>query len=287
VGIASGITVAAQTPVGPAFEVASVKANKSGSNQSNVNLQPGGRFIATNMPLASLIRFAYAEPGPDGRLGPLPPNGLSVSKAWVDGGSYLQSNHFDIIAKTDAGASQEQVFLMLRALLAERFKVMVHHETRELPIYALVVARKDGRLGPRLRRSDVDCSAASNNEPQAPSATRTEFVAEPCKGLRNVPGKATGRAVTIQTLAFLMSRWVDDHRPVEDRTGLAGNFDLDLDWTPDRPPPPPDAPPLPPLDPDAPSLFTALQEQLGLKVEPAKSQIEILVIDHAEQPTEN
>jgi len=86
-----------------------------------------------------------------------------------------------------------------------------------------------------------------------------------------------------------MSGWVDDHRPVEDRTGLTGNFDLDLDWTPDQPLPPlpAGAPALPPVDSNGAGLFTALQEQLGLKVESTKNSIDILVVDHAEHPTEN
>ena len=86
-----------------------------------------------------------------------------------------------------------------------------------------------------------------------------------------------------------MSGWVDDHRPVEDRTGLTGNFDIDLDWTPDRPlpAPPAGAPALPAVDSNGAGLFTALQEQLGLKVEPTKNSIDILVVDHAEHPTEN
>ena len=83
-----------------------------------------------------------------------------------------------------------------------------------------------------------------------------------------------------------MSGWVDDHRPVEDRTGLTGNFDIDLDWTPDRALPA-DAPALPPVDPNGAGLFTALQEQLGLKLESTKNSIDILVVDHAEHPTEN
>jgi len=281
-------TVSAQAPPHSAFEVASIKPNKSGTNQRQFNVEPNGRFTAINVPLADLVRFAYAEPGPDGLLGPLPPNRLAVAKAWVGGATALQSDKFDVIATTEAGASQEQVFLMLRALLAERFKLVVHRETKDLPIYALVIARKDGRLGPRLRPSSVDCSAAPSESPTA-SPAAGEFVAEPCKGLRNVPGKATGRAVTIPTLARLMSGWVDDHRPVEDRTGLTGNFDIDLDWTPDRPlpPPPAGAPALPAADSNGAGLFTALQEQLGLKVESTKDSIDILVVDHAEHPTEN
>ena len=278
-------TSSAQAPANPAFEVASIKPNKSGTNQRQFNVEPNGRFTAINVPLADLVRFAYAERGPDGILGPLPPNRMSVAATWAGGAKALQSDKFDVIATTDPGASQEQVFLMLRALLAERFKLVVHRETRDLPIYALVIARKDGRLGPRLRPSNVDCSAVPSDSPTA-SAAAGGFVAEPCKGLRNVPGKATGRAVTIPTLARLMSGWVDDHRPVEDRTGLTGNFDIDLDWTPDRPLPA-DAPALPATDSNGAGLFTALQEQLGLKVESTKNSIDMLVVDHAEHPTEN
>jgi len=255
-GSTAGIA-SAQAPANPTFEVASIKPNKSGTNQRQVNWEPNGRFTAINVPLDDLIRFAYAEPGLDGLLGPLPPNRLSVAKTWDGGATALQSNKFDVIATTAAGASQEQVFLMLRALLKERFKLVVHRETRDLPIYVLVMARKDGRLGPRLRPSNVDCSAAPSNRP-TPSPAAGGFVAEPCKGLRNVPGKT-------------------------------GNFDIDLDWTPDRPLPPlpADAPALPQVDANGAGLFTALQEQLGLKVESTKNSIAILVVDHAEDPTEN
>jgi uncharacterized protein (TIGR03435 family) len=281
-------TVSAQGPANPAFDVASIKPNTSGTNQRQYGVEPNGRFTAINVPLDNLIRFAYAEPGPDGLLGPLPPNRLSVAKTWAGGATALQSDKFDVVATTNPGASREQVFLMLRALLVERFKLVVHRETRDVPIYALVMARKDGRLGPRLRPTNVDCSAAPDDNPTA-SPAASGFVAEPCKGLRNVPGKATGRAVTIPTLARLMSGWVDDHRPVEDRTGLTGNFDIDLDWTPNQPlpAPPAGAPALPPVDSNGAGLFTALQEQLGLKAESTKNSIDILVVDHAERPTEN
>jgi uncharacterized protein (TIGR03435 family) len=125
---------------------------------------------------------------------------------------------------------------------------------------------------------------SSDGPAAAPAADA--FVAEPCKGLRNVPGKATGRAVTIPTLARLISGWVDDHRPVEDRTGLTGNFDLDLDWTPNQQPPA-GTPALPSPDPNGAGLFTALREQLGLRLESTKNSIDIVVVDYAERPTEN
>lgn len=275
----------AQAPVKPEFEVASIKPNKSGTNQRQFNLEPNGRFTAINVPLFDLVRMAYAERGPDGILGPLPPNRLLAAATWAGGARALQSDKFDVLATTDPGASQEQVFLMVRALLATRFKLVAHRETKDLPIYALVMARKDGSLGPRLRRSNVDCSAAPSESAKAAPAADA-FVAEPCKGLRNFPGKATGRAVTISTLARLMSGWVSDHRPVEDRTGLTGNFDIDLDWTPEQPLPA-DAPALPSPDPNGPGLFTALREQLGLRLEPTKNAIDLVVVDSAESPTEN
>jgi len=92
--------------------------------------------------------------------------------------------------------------------------------------------------------------------------------------------------VTIATLARLMTGWLDDHRPVEDQTALAGAYDVDLDWLPNRPLPP-DAPPVAAADPDRPPLFTAIREQLGLRLEPGKTDEDLLVVDHAERPTPN
>jgi uncharacterized protein (TIGR03435 family) len=274
----------AQAPGDPTFEVASIKPNTSGTNQRQVGLGPNGRFTAINVPLHDLVRLAFAETGPDGVFAPLPPNRVSAAKNWAGGARALLADKFDIVAVTDAGASQSQMALMLRALLRDRFKLVAHRETQYRPIYALVTARKDGRLGPRLRPSTVDCSVIPVT-PQ-PSPVQGDFVAEPCTGLRNVSGKATGRAVTIQTLARLMSGWVDDHRPVEDRTGLRGGFDIDLDWTPDRPQPA-DASAVPAVHSGGEGLFTALQEQLGLKLEPAKDGVDTLVVDSAEPPTAN
>lgn len=274
----------AQTPASPTFEVASIKLNKSGTNQRQVGLGPNGRFTAINVPLHDLIRFAFAETTPDGVFAPLQPNQLSAARTWAGGSRALQADKFDIIATTDAGASQPQMALMLRALLVERFRLVVHREIQDRAVYALVVARNDGQLGPRLRPSNVDCSVT----PATPGPTRVagDLVAEPCMGLRNVPGKATGRAVTIHTLARLMSGWVDDHRPVEDRTGLTGSFDIDLDWTPEGAQPP-DAPRIPAVDAGGAGLFTALREQLGLKLESAKDGVVMLIVDHAEPPAAN
>jgi bla regulator protein blaR1 len=254
----------AAATTGGSFAVASIKPNKSGTGQVNFGSQPGGRITATNVSLVDAIRMAY------GTAGPFPLNRVVGAAGW------LASDRFDIVAKADGDPSLEQIQLMMRALLAERFKLAVHNETRERPIYALVVARSDGRLGPGLKRSDMDCSNPS------PSSS--------CE-LKNLPGKLTATAIPMETLARTLVSWIDDHREIRDQTGLAGNFGVTLEWTPlQLAPRLPDGPGgviVPPVDPNGASLFTALQEQLGLKLEPGKDQSDVLVIDHAEHPTEN
>jgi len=259
----------------PAFDVATIKVNKEDSNRSNLDLQPGGRFVAVNVSLPGLISVAYGEP-----YAPLRGNRLVMNVRGFGGGNgYASNDRFDIVAKAAADLTREQLPAALRLLLADRFKLVVHHETRELPAYHLLLARADGRLGPKLRRSDVDCS-----DLQAPAAKNDDGTSK-C-GFRRFPGKATGRATMKDLAAVLLNSAVDDRRPVEDHTGLAGTFEFDLEWTPTAAIPA-DAPPAPPVDPNGAPLFTALREQLGLKLEPAKNSIDILVVDRAEHPTEN
>jgi bla regulator protein blaR1 len=268
---AQSVAVATDGPA-PQFEVVSIKPNKSGSTRVNLDLQPSGRFIATNVGLPGLILVAYGDQGA------LPGNRLSISTnaQWIG----QRSEHFDIEAKAAGELTRSQLPSALRTLLADRFKLVVHHETKELPMYALVLARTDRRLGPRLRRSDVDCSDAGNTPPPAADGT-------PSCGFQSFPGKATGRVTMLALAQRMLSNALDDRRSVEDRTGLSGTFEFDLEWTPDRParPRPADAPPAPPIDPNGASIFTALREQLGLKLEPEKGQIDILVVDSAERPT--
>jgi uncharacterized protein (TIGR03435 family) len=134
-----------------AFEVASVKPNKSGDGRVFFQMQPGGRFTATNVPVRELIRMAY---------------GIQNFQL-VGGPDWIGSARFDIVAKAEGDPPPSPLFgppgpmqMMVRTLLVERFKLAVHNETRDLPIYALVMARADGRLGPQLRASQVDCAAA-------------------------------------------------------------------------------------------------------------------------------
>jgi uncharacterized protein (TIGR03435 family) len=276
---------AAQTPApdasAPAFEVASIKQNKSGDGRVLLGF-PGGRFTATNVPLRALIATAYGTPQalPNFRI--------------LGGPSWMDSDRFDIIAKVPGDIQPgvgppTQVFLMLRTLLIERFKLMAHNESRELPLYALVLARTDGRLGSQLRKSDVDCAAlfASRRGGAGPLPPPPGPGERPACGMFGSPGRIAGGSINMDQLGTLLSRLVN--RTVVNKTGLTGNFDVDLTFTPDQPlgPPPPGAPALPPIDPNGASLFTALQEQLGLKLDSQKGPVDVVVIDSVEHPTED
>src|SRR5688572_22475662 len=138
-----GVTGAAS----PAFEVASVKPNKSGDQRVMIQLPPSGRFTATNIPLRLLLRQAFDV------------QGFQI----VGGPNWLDSDRFDIVAKTPDGmTAPDQMRPMLRALLADRFKLVAHNETREMPIYSLALARTDAKLGPALSVAKVDCEARCN-----------------------------------------------------------------------------------------------------------------------------
>lgn len=165
---------------------------------------------------------------------------------------------------------------MIRSLLAERFHLVVHRETRPLPVYALQQVRADGRLGPQLHLSSADCVAIAASRQATPSAD-----ARPQCGVRANGGHMVAGGLPLAQLATLLSTLVD--RVVVDRTGLTGTFDFELNWTPDRAPQRPDASAS--SSPDNPSIFTALREQLGLKLESSKAATDVFVIDHVEQPT--
>jgi uncharacterized protein (TIGR03435 family) len=259
------------------FEVASVKPNKSGDGRVMLGMAPGGRFTATNVTLRMLIRNAY-----------------QLQDFQIAGGpNWLNSDHFDIVAKADRDVAPAQpggppgpLQMMLRALLADRFKLAAHNETRDMPIYALVLARSDGKLGPQLHPSATDCAAimAANRARGGPPAF-PEAARPPC-GMRMGPGQMSGGAFPLSQLASTLSVIVQ--RVVIDRSGLTGAYDFDLTWTPDQTlqgQPPPGAPAPPPIDPNGPSIFTALQEQLGLKLDSQRGPVDVLVIDKAEPPT--
>jgi bla regulator protein BlaR1 len=265
----------------PSFEVASVRQNTSGELFVRFARQPGGRFSATNIPLKELIRFAYQVQNFQ----------LEGVPDWAD------SERYDIVAKAEGdpqpvppGGPPDPMLLMTRSLLADRFKLVLRHETREMPIYALTLARADRRTGPALKPSSIDCASVMAARgrgvgiPQGPP----NMAERPTCGMRTRPGHLSAGAITLGQLVNMLSTHAG--RSVVDRTSLTGVFDVDLTWTPDQMPqmqgtPPPGAPPPPPIDPNGPSLFTAIEEQLGLKLESTRGAVEVLVVERLERST--
>jgi uncharacterized protein (TIGR03435 family) len=258
----------------PTFEVASVKTNASGSGGTGGRLA-GASFAMTNETLWRLIGEAYADPQA------LPRFHIIGGPNWID------ADRFDVEGVAAKPLDRPQAELMLRTLLAERFKLTVHTETRQLPVLALRRARRDGAFGPQLRRSDVDCAAlrAAKTTPP-PSSDGPRCV------MQFGFGRSSADGLTITELATVgLSRIAG--RNVIDETGLRGPFQWTLAWTPDNlPPRAPGTPADQPvtvngiaIDPNGPSLFTAVEEQLGLKLEPTKGPVDVLVIDHVERPT--
>ena len=247
----------------PAFEVASVKVNTSSAPVSRISAPEGtGRFETTNTSVRMLILNAYG----------IPAFQLAGGPSWLD------SLHVDVLARGAAGATRAEISAMVRTLLAERFNLVVRRETREMPVYALIVARDDRRLGPRMQASTTNCAAAAAPGAPAPQTASGQLLCT----TRMSPFTINAGGMTMARLAQTVSGIVD--RVVTDETKLPGGYDLQLSFTPERPPPP-GAPP--PADPDAPSIFAALQEQLGLKLDARRGMVEILVIDRLDQPKEN
>jgi bla regulator protein blaR1 len=265
----------------PKFEVASVRQNTGDDGKVMIGIQPGGRFNAVNLPLWDLIRQAYA-----------------LQRTQIVGApEWTETARYDIVAKAEAdipragpGAPIGPLNFMLQDLLEDRFKLRAHRETREMPIYALMLARNDKQLGDGLRPSTVDCAAmrgrgARAGMPPGPPPGPLVPGERPTCGMLFAPNQVMAGGVSLAQLTPMLSQLTQ--RIVVDRTGLEGNFDVSLTFTPERMPqgpPPPGAPPLT-IDPNGPSLFTALQEQLGLKLESERAPVEVLVIDHVERPT--
>ncbi len=254
--LAMAATIGAQGP--PAvFEAASIKLNVGGGFVSGLRRAPGGRFEVTNMTLAGLIGFAHG----------LQPFELQGGPAW------LASDRWDVIAKVDgdpppaAPGTPDTMQLATRALLAERFKLRLHRETSEVDVYELVMARSNGKPAAGLRPSTADCLAirraaddAARGGPAAPAPNTPERVV--C-GIRNNGRRIQFGGYPMAMLTDLLTTAVQ--RRVVDSTGLTGNWEFDLSFAPPQLGTAADA-----VDPNGPSLFTALQEQLGLRLQPAR-----------------
>ena len=265
----AGVPLAQEATSLPTFDVASIKPNRSADVGSYFGA-PRGQLTATNVTLWEMIRNAY-------RL-----QGFQI----VGGPDWLLTDRFDVIAKPAGEPGPEQLALMVQALMAERFKLAVHRETRELPVYELRLADAARAPSSALRRSTTDCAALTAAGRGALPPAPPPAGVRPACGTRIQPGRMMAGGVTMARLASTLAVFAG--RIVIDRTGLEGGYDFDLEWTPDRMSQealPPGAAPLPAPDPNGPSLFTALAEQLGLALEPARGPVEVLVIDHAERPS--
>ena len=257
-----GVGVAQQLSPSPAFEVATIRPSGTslGGGDSG-GVQPSGRFAATNTILYDLIRVVFGLQQHEIVAGERLP-------------SWVRTERWDIIGKgppvTDEEAQRPLYFRMMQNLLIERFKLVTRREERDTPVYALVVARDDRRLGPQLRSSSADCPALLAAF-KATGARQSPL--SPVCGLRNERNRLWGTGVPLTEMTRILS--LRAGRPVVDGTGLTGSFDLDVKFTPD------DA-----ADPTSgASLFTALQEQLGLRLDSRRAPVNVIVIESAERPT--
>ncbi|HEX3940498.1 MAG TPA: TIGR03435 family protein [Acidobacteriaceae bacterium] len=265
----------AQSPseTAPQFEVTSIKQNLSGTTESGMDHNLRDRFTATNMPLYFLIQDAYELHG-DYQLAGAP--GWTWDKA------------YDVVGTYPGGSSPDlqEIHLMERRLLADRFGLKLHSEQREIAAYDLVLARTDEKLGPQLHKSTMDCEAwAANGRPKTDTVPKSPVSPS---GERPVCGQVatrtwlSGGARTMQELAGILQAMVE--RPVIDKTGLSGAYDVDMRWARTDLQAGEAATT---TSSDAPSLFTAVEEQLGLKLVPQKEKFEVLVIEHIQPPTPN
>lgn len=256
---ALGAVAAAQAP---AFDAVSVKINTSGEQSSQFGGRTGGLQVRNNT-LRSIIRNIWNL------------NALQI----VGGPPWMDETRFDIVATGTGNPNRDQMVAMAKAMMADRFKLVVHTEMRPIPIYALVLARADGRLGPSLRPSSL-----TNCNPLTPPAPGTPPPAAPppLAGV-DVPACGTStnsgilRAGGVRMDSFTRNMANAAGRIIVDKTGLTGPFDMVLRFNPDANNP----------SSDLPTLFAAVQEQLGLKFEAQTAPAEVLVVDSAEKPTEN
>lgn len=277
-GLPPGARAEAPDPNTPLyFEAATIKPNDGSTGTGmGIQRQAGGRFRTVNTPPAVLLTFAYVIQ--NYQLIGLP--------------EWARNDRFDIIAKLEGDPAPvtppapDHMMLAMRTLLADRFKLKVHKETREMDIYALVKARSDGTLGPALKPSTDECAARPGGARPDPGAQqgpprRPDGTPIFC-GFQQPPGLMRFNGFALSMFAQGISQRVG--RQVVDRTGLTGEWSFELTYAPT-----PGQGPLPPgVEPpasDAPDLFTAIREQLGLRMEATKGPVEVIVVDSIERPT--
>ena len=236
---------------GPSFEAADVKLNKSGEARMAVDFQPGGKFTARNVPMKILIALAYG----------IRPEAVQAGPAWIE------SERYDVVAKASRSAKPEEIRRMVQSLLAERFKLAVHEDRKPMAAYALLTAKR----GSKMQATEDAALAERRCAPGDGAPGQKHFVC------RHMP-----MALWASTLQEIATRDIDG--PVIDQTGLDGAFDFKLDWTPavrNGAAAPDDAQ-------AGPTLFDAIETQLGLKLERKTLPLPVIVVDGVERtPIEN
>ena len=239
----AGTVLEAQAPPAAEFEVVSIKRSPPDARGGGLGNTPDGTLTMRNQPIRSILLFGS----------PAPVREMEGFPDWV------ARDRYDIIAKPPAGSTPQQTSAMMRRLLEDRFKLKGHVEERERPTFALVLARSDGRLGPQLKASALDCK-------------------ERCGGSFGA-GSIEANSIRIDDVVPFFSN--EAGRTVINRTGLKGFYALTLRWSPQ-----PAATADVPVD-DSPEFFTAIQEQLGLKLQPERTTLPVFVVDSIERPSEN
>jgi uncharacterized protein (TIGR03435 family) len=310
------------------FEVASVRENKAGGDSNSnftldgngntywvmnkdIRSEPeGSRFHATNQPPMRYIIFAYKLSGTQ----ELALRGAGLGLSWAGLGmnvpGWVTDAHYDIEARAPGPATKDRMRLMMQSLLAERFKLAVHRETRQVPVFAITL-EKPGTLGPQLRAhppgdtcattvysdaAGVGTDAQKNGAQKSTADTNSsQTLPIPCGMIARLPPSAPGRHriggrnVTLAMLAESLpaqTGLATFPKPVIDRTGLDGTFDFTLEWTQVVTADVAVGPNAQSEEP-GPSIAQAMKQQLGLKLESTRGPVELLAIDHVEQPTAN
>jgi len=282
--VATPITAQSRTDANagapPTSTVASVKPSApptGGPMRMSAGPRGGGQWLASNVPVAFILMNVYPDFSRPGQI--------------VGGPEWIRTQAFDVNAKADDNPPVDVINAMVKQLLADRFKLKVHTEPRDVDVYALVPARPDGRLGPNIKKAAVDCAARAEELKRARAAgAPLSPPAPPQPGQRPECGMSSTASNGVQRVliggnpigAVTMAIQTTVGRQVVDRTGLTGAFDIDLEFSgagqlatnADQPG-------------ALPSVFTALQEQLGLKLESRKEKMDVLVIDSVEMPTPN
>jgi uncharacterized protein (TIGR03435 family) len=247
----------------PSFEAATIRLAPPDARGALMNFPTPTRLSVSNFTLRMLINTAY---GPE--LGP---------GAQVTGGpDWIEKDRYVVLGQAQGSPTRNEMIAMLKTLLAERFALKVHTDSKEVDAYALVMSRDDRKPGPKLQQWDGTC----NGKPAPPA--QPGGTGPRCAAFFRPPGLFM-RGASMAVLANMLSAQVSNlGRPVVDQTGLSGEYDYDLEvsFAPASPNPPP-------ADTAAPSVFVALQEQLGLKLQPTRTTVKVLVVDNASRPTEN